>query len=102
MPLHAERLALDQSWPATFARLLDRALRLAVDREHVGAVDDDAVEAVGLRAVRELLARVFEVRRRRVRPLVVVADEDDRQLAHTREVHPLVRVAARRRAFAEP
>ena len=42
------------------------------------------------------------MRRRRVRPLVVVADEDDRQLAHAGEVHPLVRVAARGRALAEP
>ena len=40
--LHAQRLALDQRRPAAVARLLDRALRLAVDGEHVGAVDDDA------------------------------------------------------------
>ena len=39
---------------------------------------------------------------RRVRPLVVVADEDDGQLADAREVHPFVGVAARHGAFAGP
>ena len=78
MAFHPQRQALDQRRPAAVARLLDRALRLAVDGEHVGAVDDDAVEAVRLRAVGDVLGRVLEVRRRRVRPLVVVADEDDR------------------------
>ena len=100
--LHAERQALDQRRPAALARLLDRALRLAVDGEHVGAVDDHALEAVGLRAVGEVLDGVLEVRRRRVRPLVVVADEHDREAPHAGEVHPLVRVAARGRALAEP
>ena len=100
--LHAQRQALDQRRAAALARLLDRAPRLAVDGEHVGAVDDDALEAVGLGAVGEVLDRVLEVGRRRVRPLVVVADEDDRQLAHAGEVHRLVRVAARRGALAEP
>ena len=100
--LHPQRQALDQRRPAAGARLLDRALRLAVDGEHVGAVDDDAVEAVRLRAVGDVLGRVLEVRRRRVGPLVVVADEDDRQLADAGEVHPLVRVAARGGALAEP
>ena len=100
--LHAQRLALDQRRPATVARLLDRALRLAVDGEHVGAVDDDAFEAVRLRAVGEVLDGVLEMRRRRVRPLVVVADEDDGQLAHAGEVHALVCVTARHRALARP
>ena len=99
---HAQRQALEQRRAAAGARLLDRALRLAVDREHVGAVDDDAFEAVRLRAVGDVLGRVLEIRRRRVRPLVVVADEDDRKLARAGERHRLVHVAARRCAFAEP
>ena len=45
---------------------------------------------------------VLEVRGRRVRPLVVVDHEDDRQAADAGEVHALVRVAARRRALAAP
>ena len=65
---------------AALARLLDRALRLPVDGEHIGAVDDDAVEAVRLRAVGDA-ARLPYSRwaGRRVRPLVVVADEDHGQ-----------------------
>ena len=100
--LHAQRQALEQRRAAALARLLDRALGLAVDGEHVVAVDDDALEAVGLGAVGDVLGRVLEVGRRRVGPLVVVADEDDRQLAHAGEVHRLVRVAARGGALAEP
>ena len=100
--LHAERLVLDQRRAASVAGLLDRALRLAVDREHVGAVDDDTFESVGGGAVGEVLDRVLEVRRCRVGPLVVVADEHDGQLPHACEVHALVRVAARHRSLARP
>ena len=100
--LHAERQALDQRRPAALARLLDRALRLAVDGEHVGAVDDDTLEAVGGGAIGHVLGRVLEMRRRRVRPLVVVADEDHREPAGAGERHRLVRVAARGGALAEP
>ena len=45
---------------------------------------------------------VLEVRRRGVRPLVVVADEDDGQPPDAGEVHRLVAVAARRGPFSEP
>src|SRR5581483_12521270 len=82
---HPQRLAFDQRRAAALARLLDRAPRLAVHGEYVGAVDDDAVEAVRLRAIGEMLDGVLEVRRRRVGPLVVVADEHDRQLAYAGE-----------------
>ena len=100
--LHPQRHGLDERRAAALACLLDRALRLAVDGEHVGPVDDDAVEAVRLRAVGDLLDRVLEVGRRGVRPLVVVADEDHGQPAHAGEVHRLVAVAARGGALAEP
>ena len=100
--LHPQRLQLEQRRAAAVARLLDRGLRLAVDGEHVGAVDDDAFEAVRGGAVGEMLDRVAEVRRRRVRPLVVVADEDDRELADAGEVHRLVSVAAGHRALTGP
>ena len=99
MALHAQRLALDQRRPAAVARLLDRVLGLPVHSEHVGAVDDHAVESVRLRPVGEVLDGVLEVRRRRVRPLVVVADEDDGQLPHC-EVHSLMRIAASHCAYA--
>ena len=100
--LHPQGQALDQRRAAAFARLLDRAFRLAVDGEHVGAVDDHAVEAVRLGAVGDVLGREAEVRRSRVRPLVVVADEHHRQAADAGHVHRLVRVAARGRPLAEP
>src|SRR5437588_587516 len=100
--LHAQGQALEQRRAAALAGALDRPLRLAVDGEDVGAVDDDALEAVGLRAVGDVLGRVLEVGRRRVRPLVVVADEDDRQPARPGERHRLVRVAPRRGALPEP
>src|SRR2546423_1867205 len=49
--LHPQRQALDQRRPAAVARLVDRRLRLSVDGQDVGAVDDHAVEAVPLRAI---------------------------------------------------
>ena len=93
---------LDQRRATALARLLDRALGLAVHGEHVGAVDDDAVEPVGGSTVGEMLDRVLEVARRRVRPLVVVDHEHDGEPAHAGEVHPLVGVAAGGGALAAP
>jgi hypothetical protein len=100
--LHPQGHALEQRRPAAVAGFLDRALRLAVDGEHVRAVDDDAFETVGLRAIGDVLRRELEVRRRRVRELVVVADEHDRQTTRAGEDHRLVRIAARGGALAEP
>src|SRR5919197_3698860 len=102
MSLHAEGDRLDQGGAASRARLLDRSLRLPIEGQHVGAVDDHAVEPVRLRAVGNVLGRELEVRRGRIGPLVVVADEDDGQLAHAGQSHPLVTIAARGGALAEP
>jgi hypothetical protein len=76
--LHAQSETLDEGRAASLAGLLDRSLGLAVDREHVRPVDDDAVEAVRLGAVGEVLTGVLEMRRGGIGPLVVVADEDHR------------------------
>src|SRR5438067_1368980 len=78
---HAEGHALDQRRPLAGARLLDCPLRLAVDGERVGSVHDHALEAVCLRAVGDVLGGETEVGGSGVRPLVVVADEHDRQAA---------------------
>ena len=102
MTFHAQRHGLDQGRTATFACLLDRALGLAVDGEHVGAVDDDALESVACRSVCEMLDCVAEMGRGRIGPLVVVDHEHDREPAHAGEVHALVRVAARGSALAAP
>src|SRR3954451_17859080 len=58
---HPERQALEQRRPTAAARFLDRALRLAMDGEDVGAVDDDAFETVCLRAVGNVLGRILEM-----------------------------------------
>jgi hypothetical protein len=102
MALHAQGQTLDQGRASALARLLDRQLRLPVDGENVRPVHDDALEAVGLGTVGDLLARVLEVCRCRVSPLVVVADEDHGQLPYAREVHPLMGVAPGGRSVAEP
>ena len=102
MALHAQRHQLERRGPAAGARALDRRTRLAVDGEHVGAVDDDALEPVGGPARGQRGGGEVEVRRRRVRELVVVDHEHDREPPHAGEVHGLVRRAVGRRAVAEP
>ena len=91
---------------AARARALDRRLRLAVDGEHVGAVDDDALEPVGRPTRRQRRGGEVQVRRRGIGELVVVDHEDDRQPPHAGEVHRLVRRAvaptSRRRASRAP
>src|SRR6478609_7413166 len=77
---------------------------LAGGLEHrlgVVAVDADAGEAVGLRAL-DGVDGELRAGRRRVGVLVVLEHEDDRQLLHAGPVHGLVEVAARRRPVAEP
>jgi hypothetical protein len=100
--LHPEGQRLDQRRAAAGARLLDRAPCLPVDGQDVGAVDHDALETVRLGAVCDVLGRELEVCRRGVRPLVVVADEHDGQLANAGERHPFVTVASGGGALAEP
>ena len=100
--LHPQRHQLEQRGAAAGARLLDRGVRLAVDGEHVAAVHHHALEAVGGGAVGQVLAGELEPVGRRVGVLVVVDDEDDRQLAHAGQVHRLVGVAAGHRAVARP
>ena len=100
--LHPERDALEQRRAIPLARLLDRPRRLAVDGEDVGAVHDHPLEAVGRGAVGDVLGGELEAGGGRVGPLVVVADEHDREAAHTGEVQRLVDCADDRGAFAEP
>ena len=93
---------LDQRRSTALTCLLDRALGLPVDGENVGAVDDDPVEAIGGGTVCQVIDGMVEVGRRRVRPLVVVDDEDDGKPPDAGEVHPLVRVPARCGTVAAP
>ena len=59
---------------------LDRLARRLVDGEHVTAVDPHARHAVADGFVRERLGGRLRLERRRDRPLVVVAEEDERGL----------------------
>ena len=76
----AVRLAFDErrAFPAAGPR--EGALRGLVHREHVVAVDGDAVEAVSACAVSDVVDRHALLDRHRVRVLIVLADEEDRQL----------------------
>ena len=87
--------------PPPPARALDRLARRLVDREHVAAVDAHARHPVADGLVGERLGARLRLERRRDRPLVVVAEEDQRRLHHRREVGALVEGALARRAVAE-
>ena len=86
--------------PPPRARSTASARRL-VDREHVAAVDAHARHPVADGLVGERLGAGLRRERRRDRPLVVVAEEDQRRLHHRREVGALVEGALARRAVAE-
>src|SRR4051794_22161859 len=99
--VHAHRHGLEQRRAAAVERALARLARRLEHRLGVVAVDADTGEAVGLGAL-DRVDRELRARRRGVGVLVVLEDEDDRQLLHTGPVHGLVEVAARCRAVAEP
>ena len=99
--MHAHRDGLEHRRAVAGERALARHARGLEHRLGVVAVDLDAREAVGGRALdgvdRELL-----VERGRVRVLVVLQHEDHGELLDAGPVHRLVEVAARGRAVAEP
>src|SRR3954451_12203046 len=99
--VHAHRHRLDQRRAVAVQRALARLARGLEHRLGVVAVDADAGEAVGLRAL-DRVDRELRAGRRRVGVLVVLEDEDHRQLLHAGPVHGLVEVTARGRAVAEP
>ena len=92
---------LDQGWPAPRPRPRHRVTRGQVDAEEVVAVDLNAREAVGDRAVRQRPRSCLPGARDRDRPLVVDADEDEGQAEDAGEVHRLLRVSVRARPVAE-
>src|SRR4051794_36682803 len=99
--VHAHGHGLEQRRAAAVERALARLARGLEHRLGVVAVDADAGEAVGLRPL-DRVDRELRAGRRRVGVLVVLEDEDDRQLLHAGPVHGLVEVAAGGRAVAEP
>ena len=92
---------LDHRRAAAGARTGDRLARRLVDGEHVAAVDADAGDPVADGLVDERLGARLRGQRRRDRPLVVVAEEDERRAGDGGEVRALVERALRRRAVAE-
>src|SRR4051794_22101390 len=101
MAVHAHRHGLEQGRAAAVERAVARLTRGLEHRLGVVAVDADAGEAVG-RGALDRVDRELRAGRRRVGVLVVLEDEDDRQLLHAGPVHGLVEVAAGGRAVAEP
>src|SRR3954468_12259862 len=99
--VHAHRDGLDERRALAVERALARLARGLEHRLGVVAVDADAGDAVGLCAV-DRVDRELRAGRRRVRVLVVLEDEDDRQALDAGPVHRLVEVAARGRPVAEP
>src|SRR5581483_2219184 len=97
----AEVDGLDQRRPAAAASPLDRLPRGLVDREHVTTVHAHAGNPVAGRLVGERLRARLGGERGRDRPLVVVADEDERRARDRGEVHALVERALGRRAVTE-
>ncbi len=92
---------LDQRRPAARAPALDRLARRLEHREHVAAVHAHARDPVAGRLGGDRLRPRLRAHRRRDRPLVVVAEEDERRAHHGREVRALVEGALARRAVAE-
>src|SRR5215218_213452 len=92
---------LDERRPFARPRALNRLARRLVDGEHVEPVDASSRHPVAQRLVRERLRRGLRRERRRDRPAVVVAEENQRRAHHAGEVGALVERALRGRAVAE-
>src|SRR5882762_10355036 len=88
-------LHLDQRRALSAACAPDRFLRRLVGREEVVPVDRDAGEAVGLRALGDILDGNPERRRDRFGPEIVLHHEHAVQLVDAREVQGLVPDAVR-------
>ena len=71
-------LALDERGAFSAPGARERAARRLIDGQHVVAVDGDAVEAVALRAIGDVVDRHALLERHRIRVLVVLADKHDR------------------------
>src|SRR5579884_4135510 len=91
----------DEGRSAAGAGSLDGLPRRLVHREHVAAVDAHAGHPVPDGLVGERLRARLRLDRGRDRPLVVVAEEDQRRLHDSREIRALVERTFARRAVAE-
>src|SRR5580693_7580116 len=101
MPAVAISLALYEHRTFTGAGLRNLALAQLEHRKQVVARTDVALEAIGLRPIRDVFDRHLLLERRRVRIAIVLAHKDNWQLLHAGKVHRFMHVAARRRSLAE-
>src|SRR3954454_6257044 len=92
---------LDERRPVTGASPRGRLASRLVHREHVAAVDAHARHPVADGLVGKSLGARLRLERRRDRPLVVVAEKNQRRLHDRREVGALVEGSLARRAVAE-
>jgi hypothetical protein len=83
-------LHLDEARSFAATGAADRLVGRLVGEEEVVAVDGEARHAVGLRAVRDVLERDAHARGDRLRPEVVLHDEDAGELVNAREVQGFV------------
>ena len=102
VPLHAHRVDADQRRALAGAGAVDHALGDVVDRQHVVAVHHLVRDAVGRGALVDARDRHLLGDRRRVRELVVLGDDDERDLLDGGEVQPFVERAGAGRAVADP
>ena len=97
---HPEGLELQERRSLAAPRPLRRAAHRIDHRQHVVAIDRLAGHPVADRAIRQPRAGVLLDDGRRQAPLVVLDDEDHRQLPDRGEVQRFVEVALARRAFS--
>ncbi len=95
VPIPAVGLALDQGWPLAAASPCDGFLGYPVDRYNVVAVDGDAGKSVGLGLDADVRHLGLKLKIDALRPQVVLADEDDRQVVNAGEVQSLMPEAKR-------
>ena len=101
MALPSVGLALQQRRPIAGPRPRDRFAGVAIDFEHVVAVDDLAGNRVALRAHRDILDRGHGLHRGEFAEAVVLADENHRQFPDRGEVERFVKGALVGGAVAE-
>ena len=98
---HAESFALEHIGAFAGTRVVDGAAGGGVDGENVVAIDDFRGHVVGRAAVGNIGAGHLQAERGGVGVLIVVADEDDRELLDGGEIDAFVPVAAAGGAVAE-
>src|SRR6266849_5210587 len=98
----AECLRFNQDRAFASASALDGFLRRRIHRHHVIAVHNVAVNTISLCAVRQILKRNLLAYRRRIRPQIVLQDQNERRLLCRREIQSFVKNARRAAAVPNP